>query len=230
MRFTSYLYLQFFLNFSPLHQTLLPYYPQRRHQEVTSQLSSEPANENAAYQWTGSLDLTQGQTQHGYNYHHIDQRTENQSTQPACVDTKSNSQQSTTDVYAEFTTDAAAVQCRSEQFKSYYEPGVKADYISDDPRSRFQNIADSHYRDDPNPMCTSELPCTQYHSDGQSQYKSNHAHYQFDREPFYQSDVHLHRGDHAQYVAEEYVNFLTERWALNSTSKKVWQVQLFIKT
>ncbi|XP_063753199.1 protein prune homolog 2-like isoform X3 [Eleginops maclovinus] len=48
----------------------------RRQQDVTSQLSSQPTNENAAYQWTGTETVTQGQTQYGYSYHHIDHRTE----------------------------------------------------------------------------------------------------------------------------------------------------------
>ncbi|KAI3372812.1 hypothetical protein L3Q82_023275, partial [Scortum barcoo] len=181
----------------------------RRHQDVTSQLSSQPTNENAAYQWTGSQNVSQGQTQYGYNYHHIDQRTENQSAHPACVDTKS-SQQSTTDVYAEFTTDATAIRYRSEQPKSYYEPGVSAECSLDDPGSKFQYMPESQYRDDSSSMCASELQCSQYQAEGQSQYETEHAHYQFDGQQFYQSDAHTERGDHAQYVPEEYVHFLLD--------------------
>ncbi|XP_070820924.1 serine-rich adhesin for platelets-like [Chaetodon trifascialis] len=174
----------------------------RRHQDVMSQFSSQPTSESAAYQWTGSQNVTQGQTQHGYNYHHIDQRTENQSTHPACVDAKSNSQENATDVYAEFTTDATAVQ---------YGSGVNAKYCLDDPGSKLKYGAESQYGDESNSMCTSELQCSQYQADGRSQHASDHAHYQFDGQPFYQSDVHPEREDHGRYVPEEYVHFLLER-------------------
>lgn len=186
-----------------------PLFP--RHHDVTSQLSSRPTNENAAYQWTGSQNVTQGQTQYGYNYHHIDQRTENQTSHPACVDTKSNSQQNTTDVYAEFTTDATAIQCGSEQAESYYETGVNAKYSLVDPGSKFQYKAESQYGHDSNSMCTSELQCSQYQADGQSQYESDQAQCQFDGQPLYQSDVLPEREDHARYVPEGYVHFLLSR-------------------
>ncbi|XP_038558850.1 uncharacterized protein LOC119891356 isoform X2 [Micropterus salmoides] len=183
----------------------------RRHQDVTLQISSQPTNENAASQWTGSQNVTQAQTQYGYNYHHIDQRTENQGAHPACIDTKSNSQQNTTDVYAEFTTDATAIQYGSEQAEGYYEPGVNADCSVNDPGSKFQYMAESQYGDVSNSLCASELQCSQYQADGQSRYESDHAHCQFDGQPFYQSDVHSEREDHARYVPEEYVHFLLER-------------------
>ena len=182
---------------------------------MTSQFSSQPPNENAAYEWTGSQNLTQGQTQYGYNYHHIDQRTENQSPHPACVDTKSNSQQNTTDVYAEFTTDATAMQYGSEQAESYYEPGVGAEYSLHNSGSKFQYLTKGLYGDDSDSVHTSELQCSQYQADGQSQYQSDHAHYQFDGLSFYQSDVQPEREDHARYVPEEYVHFLLERWGFN---------------
>lgn len=170
---------------------------------MTSQLSSQPTNENAAYQWTGSENVTQGQTQYGYNYHHIDQRTENQSAHPACVHAKSYSQQNTTDVYAEFTTEATAEPYGSEQAESYYEPGGNAEYSLDDQASKFQYIAESQYGDD--------SMCAQYQADDQSQYESDQAHYQFDGQPIYQSHVHPEREDHAQYVPEGYVHFLLSR-------------------
>lgn len=156
-----------------------------------------------------SQNVTQGQTQYGYNYHHIDQRTENQSAHSACVDVKSNDQLNTTDVYAEFTTDATAIQYGSDQAESYYEAGVNAELSLNDPGSKFQHIAESQYGDDS--MCTSELQCSQYQADGQSEYESSHAHYQFDEQPLYRSDVHPEREDHARYVPEEYVHFLLER-------------------
>ncbi|XP_059192944.1 protein prune homolog 2-like isoform X2 [Centropristis striata] len=182
----------------------------RRHQDVTSHLSSERTNKNAAYQWTGSENVTQGQTQYGYNYHHIDQRTENQSAHPACVQTKSNSQRNTTDVYAEFTTDATATR-GSEQAESYFEPGGNAEYSLDDQGFKFQYRAESQYGEDPNSMCTSELQCSQYQADGQSQYESDYADYQYDGQSFYQSHDQPDREDHARYVPEEYVHFLLSR-------------------
>ncbi|XP_018523923.1 protein prune homolog 2 isoform X4 [Lates calcarifer] len=183
----------------------------RRHQDVTSQLSTQPTSENAVYQWTGSQNVAQGHTQYGYNYHHIDQRTENQSTHSACVDTKSNSQQNTTDVYAEFTTDATAVQYRSEQAESYYEAGVNAEYSLEDPGSKCQYVTERQYGDESNSMCASDLQYSQYQADGQCQYETDHAHYQFDGQPLYQSDSHPEREDHARYVPEGYVHFLLSR-------------------
>ncbi|KAM3610640.1 uncharacterized protein V6R79_006802 [Siganus canaliculatus] len=126
------------------------------YQDVPSDFSSQRSNENAAYQWTGSLDVTQGQTQYGYNYHHIDQRTENQSSYPVC-------------------------------------------YSLEDPGSKFQHITENQYG--PDSMTSSELQCSQYHADGQS--------HEFP--PFYSSDAHHEREDHARYVPEEYAHFLVER-------------------
>ncbi|XP_040898196.1 protein prune homolog 2-like [Toxotes jaculatrix] len=184
----------------------------RRQQDVTSQLSSQPTNENPASHWAGGPNVTQGQTQYGYNYHHIDQRTENQSTHSTCVDTKSNSQQNTTDaVYAEFTTAATAVQYGSEQAESYYEAGVNAEYNLDAPDTKFQYIAESQYGDDSKSMCPSELQCSQYQAEGQCQYETDHAHYQLEGQPFYQSDDHPEREDHARYVPDGYVHFLLSR-------------------
>ncbi|XP_069555508.1 uncharacterized protein [Brachyistius frenatus] len=179
------------------------YSPVLRYQEVTSQLSSQPTNEKAAYQWTGRQNTTQGQTHYGYNYHHIDQRTANQCTYSACADTKSSSQQNTTDVYAEFTTDAAPIQYRAEQTESYFEAGVDAQYSLDDAGFKCQYTTESQYIGDSRSMCTSEL---QY-----SQYESDHTHYQFDRQPCYQSDAHPESEDHARYVPEGYVHFLLSR-------------------
>ncbi|XP_035022757.2 protein prune homolog 2 isoform X7 [Hippoglossus stenolepis] len=171
-----------------------------RHQDV----SSQPTNENAAYQWTGSHDVTQGQTQYGYNYHHIDQRTEIQTTHSTCVEPKSNSQLNTTAVYAEFTTDPAAIPCGSDQTESYYEAGVSAEYTPDD--SKFHYVAENQYGDD-----SSQLQCSQYQTDGQCQYETDHAQYQLEGQPFYQSDVQPEREDHARYVPEEYVHSLLSR-------------------
>lgn len=190
----------------------IPYSLKRRPQQVTSQFSSQATNENAALQWTGSHNITQGQTQYGYNYHHIDQRTENQSAHLASVDTKPGSQPNTTDVYAEFTTDAAAVQCGSDQVESYYIPGVNAKYSLDDPGSKFKYMAEVQDGDDSNFICTSELQSSQDQADGQRLCESDRVQYQFEGHPN-QPNVNHERGDHAQYVPEEYVHFLLERLA-----------------
>ncbi|CAJ1068431.1 protein prune homolog 2-like [Xyrichtys novacula] len=174
----------------------------RRHQDMTLQLSSEPTNENAAYQWTGGQSVTQGQTQHGYNYHHIDQRTENQSAHSACVGAKPSSQQHATDVYAEFTTDATAQHFQSEQAEGYYEPGVSAD----DPRNQFEYTSESQHPDCSSSMPTSDPRGSQYQADD-----TDHAHYQLDGQPLDQSDTQPKREDHARYVPEGYVHFLLSR-------------------
>lgn len=174
---------------------------------MTSQFSSQATNENAALQWTGIHNITQGQTQYGYNYHHIDQRTENQSAHLASVD-KPSSQPNTTDVYVEFTTDAAAVQCGSDQVESYYISGINAKYSLDDPSSKFKYMAEGQDGDDSNFICTSEQQSSRDQADGQS----DQVQYQFEGHPN-QPSVNPERGDHAQYVPEEYVHFLLERSA-----------------
>ncbi|XP_068166913.1 serine-rich adhesin for platelets-like [Antennarius striatus] len=174
----------------------------RRHQEVTSQCYSLPTNDNAAYKWMENQTVTQGQTQYGYNYHHIDQRTENQGSLPAYINIKSNSQQSTTDVYAEFTTAATAMQYRAEQEESSYEQEVNSEFSLDDPGSEFHHMTESQHGDDSNLRCTSDQ------ADGQSQYESEHPHYQIEEQTFYHYDIHPQSEDHAQYVPEEYVHFL----------------------
>lgn len=177
---------------------------------TTSQFSSQATNENAALQW--SHNITQGQTQYGYNYHHIDQRTENQSAHLASVDNKPSSQPNTTDVYAEFTTDAAAVQCGSDQVESYYIPGVNAKYSMDDSGSKFKYMAEGQDGADCNSMCTSELQSSQDQADGQSLCESDRVQFQFEGHPNQPSDS-PEREDHTQYVPEEYVHFLLKRLA-----------------
>ncbi|XP_041854507.1 protein prune homolog 2-like isoform X4 [Melanotaenia boesemani] len=187
-----------------------PSFPTRRHQDVNSLHSFQPTNENAAYQWTESQNATQGQTKYGYNYHHIDQRTENQSTYPACADTKSNnSQENTTDVYAEFTSDVSAIQYSSEQTENYFEAGTNAQYTLDDAPSKCQYMAETQYQHDP--MRTSELQYSQQQADSRSPYESEHVRYQYDGHQFYQSSDHPETEDHAQYVPEGYVHFLFSR-------------------
>ncbi|KAK2837207.1 hypothetical protein Q5P01_014419 [Channa striata] len=181
-----------------------------RCQDVTSQQPSQPASENAAYQWTGTETVSQGQTQCGYNYHHIDQRTENQSGHSNGGGTKSNSQQNTTDVYAEFTSDATTVQYRLEQADNYYEGGFNTEFSLDDPNSK--NIAEIHCGDDSSSMHASGLQeFPQYEADDRSHCETDHAHYQLDGHSFYQSDVQPESEDHAQYVPEGYVHFLLSR-------------------
>ncbi|XP_030593421.1 uncharacterized protein LOC115785741 [Archocentrus centrarchus] len=183
----------------------------RTHQDITSQLSSH--QENAAYQWSGQQTVTQGQTQYGYNYHHIDQRTENQCTYPAFVETKSDRARQTTDVYAEFTTDATPTKYRYEQTDNYFEAGANAPNCLDDAHFRCQCTAESQYIDASTSLCSSDLQYVQYQADGQGQYESqsDHAHYQSEGQPFYQPDVHTEAEDHARYVPEGYVHFFLSR-------------------
>lgn len=170
-------------------------------------MSSQPTCENAAFQSARSPNTTQGQTKYGYNFHHIDQRTENQSTSRACAETKSESrQQNATEVYAEFTTDALVKHfaCKSE---NQFETGV--DQSLDDARGNCQYAAESSYVDDS--ACTSELQYSEHRADEQSHYDAGYVHYQYDAEPFYQSDSHPKTEDHARYVSEEYVHFQLSR-------------------
>ncbi|CAI5650170.1 unnamed protein product [Oreochromis niloticus] len=185
----------------------------RRHQDVTPELSSHPAQENAAYQWSGQQNTTQGQTQYGYNYHHIDQRTENQCTYPAFVESKSSRQQDATDVYAEFTTDATATKYRYEQTDNYFEAGDKSPNRLGDTHFRCQDTAESQYIVASTSLCTSDFQYSQYPANSQGQYESqsDHAHYQSEGKAFYQSDVHTETEDHARYVLEGYVHFPLSR-------------------
>ncbi|XP_017269258.1 protein prune homolog 2 isoform X3 [Kryptolebias marmoratus] len=179
----------------------------RRCQDLTPQLSSQPTGENAAYQSAGTQNTTQGQTKYGYNFHHIDQRTENQSASRSCAETKSESQQqNTTEVYAEFTTDALAKHFRSEQSENQFETGVNAHHSQDDACVKCQYAAESSYVDES--ACSSELQYSQHQADEQSHYDSENVHYQYDGEPFHQSDAHTKTEDHARYVSDGYVHFL----------------------
>lgn len=68
-----------------------------------------------AFQWTSSAEISQGQTQSGYNYHHIDQRTEVPAVHSAWTDPKAEGlpdPADLSDVYAEFTTHSS--QSKSE--------------------------------------------------------------------------------------------------------------------
>uniref|UniRef100_A0A1A7Z699 Prune homolog 2 n=1 Tax=Iconisemion striatum TaxID=60296 RepID=A0A1A7Z699_9TELE len=181
----------------------------RRPQDVTSQLSSHPNSDSAAYQSTGSQNTTQGQTKYGYNFHHIDQRTENQSACRACTDTKSVSQQDATEVYAEFTTDASAKNFRSEQSEDHFDIGMNAPYCLDDAHLKCPYGAESSYVDDS--MCSADLQYSQHQAGAQSEYNSDHIPYQYEGEPYHQSDVHCETKDHAQYVPEGYVHVLLNR-------------------
>ncbi|KAF7652954.1 hypothetical protein LDENG_00089770 [Lucifuga dentata] len=183
-------------------------------QDVTSQLSFQLPSDDAVHQWTGYQNVTQSQTQYGYNYHHIDQRTENQTIHQGCIHTKSSSQQNTTDVYAEFTTVATQLMPASEPAGNDNEAGDHVEYSLDDPGARFQYLAKGQYAGDSSSLCASELKCSQYQADDQSHYNTD-SHYQFDGKNFNQSDTYpdSERQDHAQYVPEGYVHFLLSREA-----------------
>ena len=138
--------------------------------------------------------MTQGQTKYGYNYHDTDQRTENQYAYQTCRDAKTDDQQNTANVYAEFTTDASATQYTSEETVNYFEAGASAQYNLDDAWFSCPCTAESQYS-----AGTSELQYSQHEADSQSQYETDHAHVQPETE------------DHGRYVPEEYVHFLLSR-------------------
>ncbi|XP_034025459.1 uncharacterized protein LOC117509960 [Thalassophryne amazonica] len=163
----------------------------RRLQDVTSQLSMQSTNDNVTFHWVQSPPATPSHTQSGYNYHHIDQRTEYQNTHPA---TRKSTIHQNTDVYAEFTSDAAPEQYRSDW------AGNHDQYNLDVPVSK------SHYESDSNSMCTSEFQCSEYQTDSQRPNETDCTLYQFDGQMF-QSDVRAER-DHAQYVPDGYIQFL----------------------
>ncbi|KAM9743069.1 uncharacterized protein ACNS7B_010702 isoform 1-T1 [Menidia menidia] len=182
----------------------------RRHQDGTTQNVSQPVSGNAAYQWTESQNTTQGQAKYGYNYHHIDQRTENQGSYSACADTKSNDcQQNTIDVYAEFTTDASPIAYSPRQPDNCLAASDNVQYNLDEASFKHQYMAESQCLSDS--MRSSELQYSEQQGDGQSHYDQEHAHYQCDGQQFYQSDVHPEPEDKARYVPEGYVHFLLSR-------------------
>lgn len=98
---------------------------------------------------------------------------------------------------AEFTTAALAKHFRSKQSENQFETGV--DHSLDDARGNCQDVDDS--------ACTSELQYSEHRADEQSHTDAGSVHYQYDGEPFYQSDSHPKTEDHARYVSEEYVHF-----------------------
>lgn len=112
-------------------------------------------------------------------------------------------------MYAEFTSNASVMQYGSEQAEHYYDSGVPADYILDDPGSRCNDMSGGQY-EDPNCTYTSELLLSQNQVDGQSQYEPNHSQYQFDGH-LCKLHVYPEREVHPQYRPEEYVDFLLQR-------------------
>ncbi|XP_008416749.1 uncharacterized protein LOC103470240 isoform X1 [Poecilia reticulata] len=149
----------------------------RRHQDRTCQPPSQPINENAASDPNTSLV----QNKYGYNYHHIDQRTENQHAHPPCAITKPERPQSTSDVYAEFTTDAQAEYFRAEQIEN--QTGASAHHGLD---FRCQYITDDTYVEEP--TSSSELQYSQYEAGGNPGTE-----------------------DRARYVSQGYVHFRLSR-------------------
>lgn len=121
------------------------------------------------------------------------------------MDAKPDTQANATDVYAEFTTDAPALQHGCEEAEeSFYKAGADAGYSSDDPGSRLKYVAEGQYGDGSDSMFS------QGQAEGRGQYERDCDRYQFEGHPC-QSGVHPERGDHAQYVPEEYLHFLLKR-------------------
>uniref|UniRef100_A0A3P9HE07 Prune homolog 2 with BCH domain n=1 Tax=Oryzias latipes TaxID=8090 RepID=A0A3P9HE07_ORYLA len=119
----------------------------RKPQDIASALPSQPANDSAPYQWAGGQNTSQVQSNYGYNYHHIDQRTENLYGYafPSCGDSKPNSQQEPSHVYAEFTSDPPAVQYTSEHPGNYFETGANSQCNPDDMCFKCPNNVDSQH-------------------------------------------------------------------------------------
>lgn len=112
-------------------------------------------------------------------------------------------------MYAEFTTNASVMQDGSAHAESYYDSGVPADYILDDPGSRSNYISGGQY-EDPNCSYTSEQLLSRGQADGQSQYEPAHTQYQFDGH-LCKLHVYPEREVHPQHRPEEYVDFLLQR-------------------
>ncbi|XP_054905051.1 uncharacterized protein LOC129372072 isoform X2 [Poeciliopsis prolifica] len=149
----------------------------RRHQDRTCQPSSQPINENAA----SDLNTSLVQNKYGYNYHHIDQRTENQHVHPPCALTKPERPQSTSDVYAEFTTNAQPEYFRAEQIENQTGPNAHQSL-----HFQCRYITDNTHVEEP--MSSSELQYSQYEAGG------NHG-----------------TEDRARYVSQGYVHFRLSR-------------------
>ncbi|PWA15871.1 hypothetical protein CCH79_00008988, partial [Gambusia affinis] len=149
----------------------------RRHQDRTCQSSSQSINENAA----SAVNTSLVQNKYGYNYHHIDQRTENQHVHQPCAITKPERPQSTSDVYAEFTTDAQAEYFRAEQVEN--QTGASAHQSL---HFKCQYITDNTHVE--GPTSSSELQYSQYEAGG-----------------------NLGTEDSARYVSQGYVHFHLSR-------------------
>lgn len=107
-------------------------------------------------------------------------------------------------MYAEFTTDASAVHFSCEQqAESFYKPAADAGYGSDlGPGSESTYVAEDQcqYGADAGSM----LP------QGRPESHDQREPYQYDGEAS-RAEVQPQRGDHAQYVPEEYLHFFLER-------------------
>lgn len=109
-----------------------------------------------------------------------------------------------TDVYAEFTTDASAVPFSCEQqADSYYKPSADAGYSSDlGPGSESTYVADN--------QCQCAVSSDAMLLQGQAESHDRCERYQYDGQAS-RPEVQPQRGDHAQYVPEEYLHFFLER-------------------
>lgn len=109
-----------------------------------------------------------------------------------------------TDVYAEFTTDASVMHFGCEQHgESFYKSAADAGYSSDlGPGSESTYVADD--------QCQYGAGSDSTQSQGQAESHDRCESCQYDGEPS-RPEVQPQRGDHAQYVAEEYLHFFLER-------------------
>ncbi|XP_077418249.1 uncharacterized protein LOC144049321 isoform X2 [Vanacampus margaritifer] len=112
-------------------------------ENMTSQLLPHPGNQSSTSQWTEA----QGPPQSGYNYHHVDQRTENQE--------GGEPTRSTSDVYAEFSTQVSLVAERDESYfepcRTEYKHPVREDHVQYVPEgyAHFLMSRQEHHEDQP---------------------------------------------------------------------------------
>lgn len=109
-----------------------------------------------------------------------------------------------TDVYAEFTTDVSALHfSREQQAESFSQPAADAGYSSDlGPGPESTYVAED--------QCQYGAGSDFAMSQGQTESHDHCDRYQYDVQPS-RPEVQPQRGDHAQYVPEEYLHFFLER-------------------
>ncbi|KAM8866662.1 uncharacterized protein ACB058_007471 isoform 1-T1 [Synchiropus picturatus] len=175
-----------------------------RYEEETEAHSLQSANDSPAYQWEECPNVPPGHTHHGYNYHHIDQRTEMQT---VCMDAKCGGLQEPTDVYAEFNTDAASQQYDSAGAEGYYDHDKAQSSFHGGQHPTFLHGGE------PNAVSASELQSSQFYSGEHILEDSLHDQFNVG----HLIDIPTENEDHARYVPGGYVHFIHSRTEGDST-------------